>query len=435
MKKALILTYYWPPSGGPGSMRILKFTRHLREAGWESIVLTVKKGEYPFSDPDLLVQVPKDLTVHRTRCMEPFTVYRWLTGSNRNRALPEGILTFQNQSNRERLSAWIRANLIVPDARIGWLPFAVSQGLKILHKEKIDLLFTSSPPHSLQLTGLLLKKITGIPWIADLRDPWSDIFFYTFTRRNPLTGFCDTYLQELTLKNTDHITTVSPGLAESFSHKISKPKNHFSVLYNSFDETDFMNSVRIDQGIFRILFAGNLIEPQNPLVLFQSLADLCHHFPEMKKKLKIEFIGTIHESVLQSIQHYQLTEHFSPQPFMDRAQICRKMDSAALLVGVIPKVPANNRLISGKLFDYIGSGSPVMLIGPPQGNAAKIISNLSNGRVCDYSDTRTCSAFIQQVFNNWRYGRKQLSNFKEREPYSISHSAQKLAGIWNRFSE
>ena len=435
MKKVLILTYYWPPSGGPGSLRMLKLAEHLPGYGWKPFILTVRNGEYPFCDDNLDKNSPDELSVYKTKCIQPFTAYKLFTGKKRNTSLPEVMLIREIRSAREKISTWIRANLVMPDARIGWLPFAVTEGLKILKKEKIDLIYSSSPPHSLQLAGMIIKKRTGIPWIADLRDPWSDIHFYAYSKRNAATGFLDTCLEKLVLQKTDHITAVSPGLADTFSQKISKPKNHFSVLYNSFDETDFNNSAGTDQGIFRILFAGNLIEPQNPMVLFQSLAELSRTVPETKEKIQIEFIGSIHPFVLQSIQRYQLAGQFSSLPFMSRTQICRKMTSAALLVAVIPKVPANSRLISGKLFDYIGSGSPVLLIGPPQGNAAKIISNLSNGKVCDYSDTKTCTAFIQQMFNNWRHGRKQLSDFKERRPYSISQTAQKLAGILNRFSE
>ena len=172
MKKVLIITYYWPPAGGPGVQRVLKFAKYLPQFGWEPVILTVENGNFPAVDEGLLGEVPDNLKVYKTKTLEPFAIYNKLQGKDKTSAVDTFTITKSGKSFKDKLGNAIRSYFFIPDARKGWKPFAVKAGLDIIKKEKIDLIFSSSPPHSLQLIAKDLAKKTQLPSVADFRDPW-----------------------------------------------------------------------------------------------------------------------------------------------------------------------------------------------------------------------------------------------------------------------
>ncbi|MFA6618146.1 MAG: glycosyltransferase, partial [Candidatus Neomarinimicrobiota bacterium] len=233
MKKILIVTYYWPPAGGPGVQRILKIVEHLPEQGWEPIVLTVENPSAPAIDESLLARIPENIKIYKTKTSEPFEAYKKLTGKKAGEALPKNISLSENISAKEKLSRWIRANLFIPDARKGWKRFLVREGMKIIENEKPDLIFSTSPPHSLQLGAMRLAKKSGLPWVADLRDPWSEAYWEADMPKSKRSEAKNRVFESKVLNTADHITTVGKGIAGLLQKKTTKP---VSVIYNGYRE-------------------------------------------------------------------------------------------------------------------------------------------------------------------------------------------------------
>jgi glycosyltransferase involved in cell wall biosynthesis len=220
MRKVLIITYYWPPAGGPGVQRVLKFAKYLPEFGWEPLILTVAHGDYPAVDESLCSEIPDGLPVYKTRTLEPFGTYRKVTGTNSDQEIPTYILNADNSDDwRRKLGKWVRANLFIPDARLGWIPFARRAGRKIIDAEDVRIIFTSSPPHSLQFIGRNLAKLTGRKWIVDLRDPWTEAFWQREMSMTLPARYLNTQMEKAILKSADDLITVSPSIAELIQKK------------------------------------------------------------------------------------------------------------------------------------------------------------------------------------------------------------------------
>ena len=227
LKKVLIITYYWPPAGGPGVQRVLKFAKYLPEFGWQPIILTVENGEYPAIDESLLKEIPQGIKVYKTKSFEPFTIYRKFFSDKKNQPIPVGILAQSGGSLKKRIANFIRLNFIIPDAKIGWKFSAVKEGQKIIDLEKPDLIFSSSPPPTTHLIAKTLAKRNKIKWIADLRDPWSKIHYYQ-NNRLAIANKLDERIEHKTLSASNKVITVS----ENFAKLISVEKNKIELIPN-----------------------------------------------------------------------------------------------------------------------------------------------------------------------------------------------------------
>lgn len=436
MKKLLFVIYYWPPAGGPGSQRAVKFTKYLPEFGWQPIILTVKRGEFPYLDPSLKEDIPKTIKTYRTKSWEPFLFYKKVTGRKTEETLPVGLLTWEKGSINEKIAAWVRANIFVPDARIGWFPFAVYMGLKIIKKEEIDLIFTSSPPHSLQLIGMTLKYKTGLPWVCELRDPWIEIRYYQYLKRLFWTEKLDTALERRTLLKADQVITVSDALSRGFKQKLGYvPNNKFNVVPNGYDELDYeaLGEGRVTR--FKIIHTGNLLAHQNPRVLWRSLQQIFQNYPKIKQHLKIVLIGKIHKDILKSLRDYNFKQYVEIQGFIPHRQVLKEITTSTILLLVVPEIENNEGIVTGKLFEYIGSGKPILGIGPPKGDAGKIISKFKQSIICDYQDVESCYGFIERMYKLWLKDTLPESDLRLRRPYSRKILTQNLAEQFNRLIE
>ena len=267
LKKILVATYYWPPSGGPGVQRILKFCKYLPHFGWEPIVLTVQDGEYPRLDQSLLDEAELlKVKVFKTKTIEPYKFFKFLTQKN---SLPTFELSKVKESIFSNLAYWIRMNLFIPDARIGWIPFAIKSAKKIILENKIDLIFSSGPPHSSHFIGHRLKRSLSIPWVADFRDPWVDLFYYSDHKRLAISKKLDSILETKILCSADKIITATKGLKLLFENKIKK---NISVVYNGFDEDDFKGLDKKNNKDEKIIvsYVGTIARSQVPHNFFQA---------------------------------------------------------------------------------------------------------------------------------------------------------------------
>lgn len=420
MKKVLIITYYWPPAGGPGVQRVLKFVKYLPQFGWEPIVLTVEKGEYPAIDESLLMEIPKNLKVYKTKSFEPFNLYKKLTGQKGN--IPTHVLSKSDKDSFiQKFSKWIRANLFVPDARIGWISTIVREGLKIVEIEKPDLIFSSSPPHSLQIGAMKLAKKSGLKWVADLRDPWTDGFWQKELPKIKYALNKDHKLESEVLNNADSIITVSDSIVKLFSEK---SKNKYHSIPNGYDESDFAGVQKQKSNNFKIVYSGSLRKSQIPYKFFSTLKS----FKEQKQidHLEVHFIGTIHPDARKVIDDSQLNDIVKINNYMPHAELINHIVNAEMLLLSIPNTQNNKGILTGKLFEYVGSNNFILGFGPKDGDAAKIINELNYGEMLDFNDDP--SELILAQYKSWTEGIKTIPN--NTDMYTRKNLTEKLSQIF-----
>lgn len=385
MPKVLIITYYWPPAGGPGVQRILGFVRYLPMFGWEPVVVTVLKGDYSNEDPSLLQQVPEKVKVYKIPAREPFNLYRRLTGKKRDEKIPTHILAAEkNQSFRERLSRFIRLNFFIPDARIGWIPYLTKTGTQIVQKEIPDILISSSPPHSLQLATKKIARKTDIKWIADFRDPWTDFFHYQEKGRLCFARYLDRYFEKSILKSVDAAVTVSPSLSALFKKKV--PTLKATVITNGFDLEEYNGLIIKKHPHFTLFYAGSMRKSQCPMTFFDALQAL---IKKGKTPFNIRIAGSIHPHIKQAIEERDLTESFTFLGYLEHRKVLQEMINAHLLLLLIPNTEQNEGILTGKLFEYMASGTPILGFGPEQGDAAAILKETKTGIMIDYDKDPT----------------------------------------------
>jgi glycosyltransferase involved in cell wall biosynthesis len=432
MKKVLIISYYWPPAGGPGSQRAVKFAKYLPDFGWEPVILTVRKGEYTYLDPSLESDISAKMIVRRTPSIEPFLFYKKIAGLKSGESIPIAQLMQKKTGFKNRIFNWIRANLFVPDARIGWIPFARKTAKQLVRDHQINMIFSTSPPHSSQLIGKYLHRKFKIPWVADFRDPWTDIQYYKIASRNFFARKLDKHYERTVIESANHITAVSRGLIQGFRDKINNNgSGKFTVLPNGYDPTDFQEQPVDQNKIFWILHTGNMNVTQNPAGLWEALSHWLVENPGYRSRVRVKFIGRIHPEIVNIIREYELEDVTEIESYKPHEQIIRDIEQSALLLSVVPDVLDNLGIVLSKNFEYIGSSRPILIFGPPESDIGKIIAKFSNSLICPYQNVEKCKKFIEEVFTDWQSNRLQFLPAEQREIYSRRVIAGKLADIFD----
>ena len=426
-KKVLIITYYWPPASGPGVQRFLKMSRYLLAFGWKPMVLTVKNGSYPSRDDSLVDEVPQEIPVFRTRTFEPFTLYNRLTGGNKNESTV-GLIGIQNsKSLTKRLSLFIRANLFLPDARKGWNRFALREAKRIIREQAPEVIVTTGPPHSTHLIGYKLKKHLGVRWVADMRDPWTNMYFNKMLPKTRLTQKIDKKTEDRIIKNADGITTVSPGLKEEFSDRSS----NIQVIYNGFDPEDLPEPNPQQTSHFTLSYIGNFKPNQNVKALWQAISRLKDEKEGFGERFRILLTGNIDPGIIQSLEKFNLKDITLQKAFLPHKEATRVMNNSNMLLFVVPKAASNKLIITGKLFEYLAVRTPILSIGPSDGDAATIIQEAGRDGMLDYSDQQSMKYLISYYYDQW-IKNDQLS-FKHAETEQSDFSRRAMAGQLSEF--
>jgi glycosyltransferase involved in cell wall biosynthesis len=427
MKKVLILTYYWPPAGGIAVQRFMKFAKYLPQYGWEPIIITVREGSYPYTDPRLEDEVPKGIEVHRTKTFEPFEIYNLLRGQ-KGKTVPLAVATASKKSLFQRLSGYIRANFFLPDARVGWKPFAIKEASKIISNQKIDAIITTGPPHSTHLIGQVLKAKYKLPWIADFRDPWTEIFNNQYLPFTESSKAKDKRMEASVLEDCDIATVIGEGMKSVFPETY---RSKIQVITNGYDESDFNRNLKTDTDKFRMRYVGNLFSNQNITALWSAIAELRKQKPDFAKDFELELIGKVDSAVSDGIIEYGLQECTRYISFIPHQDAIAMMQSASILLSVIPNVANNKLIITGKIFEYMGSGRPIFLIGPPDCDAARIVSDSDTGIVHEYVDKNKMKTSLLYYYQKFKQGDNKVTPHNI-EPYSREQLTAKLAAILNR---
>lgn len=416
MKKILIITYYWPPSGGAGVQRWLKFAKYLPQYGWQPVVLTVdpRYASYPQRDESLVGETGEQCLVFTTKSFELYNVYKLMTGK---KEVPFG--GFANASKEgvfQRLSRFLRGNFLLPDPRRGWNKYAYRKAVELIRQFDIDTVVTTSPPHSTQLIGLKLKKNMGIKWIADLRDPWTDIYYYSQFNHTPLARRLDLRYERLVVEAADVIVTVSEDVKRIFATKSSQPlKDKIHVIPNGFDQDDFTLRPVQRESKKVITYTGTISEAYDIDRFLEALRSLDE---QLKSLVLLRFVGHMPSSVIQKFKDSGLEVELTG--YVDHSKSIEYLLRSELLLLIIPRVKNNQGILTGKFFEYLASRKPILAIGPVDGDLARIMKEIGCGTLFDYEDAAGMHRFMADCLSSPEpritpkdkaeaYSRKQLT--------------------------
>ena len=427
MKKVLIITYYWPPSGGAGVQRWLKYARYLLDCGIQPVVVTVDplQASYPVIDNSLLYEIPAAVKVHTTDTYEPFEVYRIIS---RKKQIPfagfanEGKVTFFKKFVR-----FIRGNLFIPDARKGWNKFAFKKCCELIEKENIDTILVTSPPQSSQLIGLQLKKKYQLKWIADIRDPWTDIYYYDKLLHTNWAKKTDLRYEREVLENADKIIVVSNSIKKMFVQKSSKIlEDKIHVIPNGFDENDFKIKAPEAGPDFVITYTGTITGDYKIEAFVRALKQLIEN--NRQTKIKLRFVGSVSGDI-KGILEKNLKFNSEIIPHVAHAESVKYLMSSSLLLLAIPDVKDNKGILTGKLFEYLASQKLILCLGPSDGEAAEILRECKAGNTCDYDAENEIFTSLQASFTEWKNGNELRGATEKYKKYSRQIQAKEISEI------
>ena len=425
MKKVIIITYYWPPAGGPGVQRWLKFVKYLPEFGIEPVVYCPENPNYPIKDVSMVSEVNSVLEVLQTPINEP---YKWakLFSRLKTSELSKGIINGQEkQTILEKLLLFIRGNFFIPDARVSWVKPSVSFLSEYIKTHKIDTIITTGPPHSLHLIGLKLKQLHALHWITDFRDPWTQIGYH---KKLKLTRFSERKHEQLelsVLRHSDEIIVTSPKTKALFSKRTTNP---ITVITNGYD-FEINHSCTLDS-MFTLSHVGSLLEGRNPQVLWKVLSDLVQTSAEFSKVFRLNLIGYVSERVLDSIKAYSLEAHTYCSGYVSHNEALAYLNKTQLLLLIEEDSKETQYIIPGKLFEYIASKRPIICIGPDESDIEDILARSCAGTYFRYSDAELLRLSILNHFDAFKTNELQVDS-KGLELFSRKRLTFELSKIIN----
>lgn len=425
-KKVLIITYYWPPAGGPGVQRWLKFTKYLPEFNIEPIVFIPENPSYPIVDESLKSEVSADLNLIRTNIWEPYQIAELL--NPKSKAYKAGHFEkSENQSLLTKLSVFIRGNFFIPDARVFWVKPSVRYLNNYLRQNKIDTLITTGPPHSLHLIGLKLKEnFPEIKWLADFRDPWTQISYHSELKLTKSSQKKHKKLEEKVMKSADLIIATSFTDAENYK-KIGA--NRVEVVTNGFETSDFdLTKKNQNSSKFKLTYSGGLEVARNPLVLWKIIDELQEEHSSFKEDLELEFYGNLSEDVKNSLKENHLEQFLNEHGYVSHKQSIEGiLNSNLLLITNFPDEKSKG-IIPGKLFEYMATENRILAIGPDEGDVKKLLEETETGEYFTYDEFNEIKSYILEVYEQWKTGAQRHPNLNYHK-YSRKALTERLAQL------
>ena len=435
-KKVLVITYYWPPAGGIAVQRVTKFCKYLSEFGWEPIILTIKDGNFENVDNTLLSDIENVKNVYRSSSIEPHTLYKVigkLITPKKSRTQKPGTNT-PKRTGFATFSEYIRLNVFIPDTRIGWLPSACRRANKIIAKYKPDLIFSTAPPYTPHLIAMKLHKNHSIPWVADFRDPWVESTLYNTVKRLKIVKTINRQLERKVISNASALVFTGPGLRD---HYMKDTGIDFSlkanIITNGYDPSDVQIKTTGNPDKFYITYFGSLYFRRFNAHIFQLLARLIKNNRDIADTLCMRFIGNIDIEVQQFIKQLIPENNLVFYDYIPYKEAVKELLAPQLLLLIIDRVPFNDNITLGKVFDYLATGNPILGIGPPNGDTAKIIQSANAGKLFDYDDEFPIENFILEKHKMWKENHLR-SEHMDLKIYERKYLTEKLASVFDKIT-
>lgn len=418
MKKVLFVTYYWPPSGKASLHWPLKIVKYLPKYGWQPSVLTVEEDTFSQQDETLSEDISPELKVIRTKSYEPFNIYKKFTGKKEDDQLVASeTISKSNRSLSHRISIWIRMNLFIPDARVGWYFPAVKAARKLIKDEKFDAIISVGPPHSTHLIGKKISKRFNIPHVPVFIDPWVDIIYYKDFKRNKITLSIDNHLEKTVLQNAKAIVFVTKTMQNDYINKYNFIEGKSNLLYWGYNEEDFERIiVKKEQKDEKVLLhAGNIFSFQNPPNFWKQIKKEI----ERGNKIRIKFIGTVDLEIKNSITEEELNEFTEYCGFLPYIEMLKNISEADFLL-VCASEP---RHVPGKLFEYLRTGNPIIAFGNNNEEVKQILENSNAGMMFNYDESG------KEFFTNYKNLKADPSYVVRFDRKSISEELSKILNV------
>lgn len=399
--KALIITYYWVPAGGSGVQRWLKFVKYLRNFNIEPVVYTVDGANYPIIDASLEKDIPEGIEVVKNTIREPNNMF--LAFKKRGTKTSAGFLD-ANPNAIGKLMQYIRANYFIPDARKFWVKPSVKKLTKYIKENAIDVVITTGPPHSLHLIGLELKKTLGVKWVADFRDPWTDIDYF---HQLPLTQKAKAkhhQLEQEVLQHADATLVVGKTMKKNYE----KYSTNIHVLTNGYDSEEVTVETTLDKK-FSITHIGLMNADRNPKIVWEALHELSIENAEFAEDLEIKLIGKIAKEVEEELAKYQF-KNSTKIPYVPHNKVKEYQRSSQVLLLAVNKVPSAKGIITGKIFEYLQAKRPILAVGPEDGDLAEILNKTNAGSIVDFNDKTRVKKEIKQLYSNYKKGSLEVAS-------------------------
>ena len=428
MRRFLYLSYYFPPSGGPGVQRTLKLSKYMPDFGWTPTVVTVDAGDaaYPSEDPTLLAEVPPELDVRRTRAWDPYAAYARLLGTEKKNVVTVGFAGEGDPNLKQRVARLVRANLFVPDARVGWVPYARRELARLARTGEYDLILSTGPPHSTHLAARSVAKKYDMPWVVEMRDPWTEIYYYEDLPMLAPARLLDRCFEQRVLREADVTVTVSDSMKARLGERGFPGA---AVITNGFDPADFgAPGPEIEPGTVR--HVGTL----GPRQSLEALAAAVVGLPRAARDtLKMSFVGKVDPVVRRALQAVEALGMAEFDGVVVHTEAVRRMRAAAVLLLVIPRSPDSRAIITGKTFEYLAAGRPILGIGPADGDAARILRYTGAGEMFDWDDEPGIRKWLDDIMRRSSTGSRLPGPVPGRiEQYSRRALAERLARMFDQ---
>lgn len=434
VKKVLYIAYYWPPCGGIGVVRNLKFVKYFRQHGWEPIIYAPENASYPIIDPSTAHDLPAGVTILKTPIFEPYGLFNLSKGKKSGEQVKDVFLVDgAKKSMMHQIGLWVRANLFIPDARAFWIKPSIAYLRKYLKQHQVDAIISYGPPHSMHVIAKTLHQEFGIPWLSDWQDPWSEIDYF---EKFPMTQSSmnkHLRLEKEVITNADALVMVSKSWCKDLE-KLSGRSVHYIPF--GYDESDFANVTRTKDTHFTISHFGMLGIDRNPMNLWTALQELVLEIPTFGQHLRIHLAGHVDSTVFESIEKVALTPMLRYDKQINKSELFGYLvnSNVQLVLINMPKkgLKYNNKgRIPAKVFECIGSKQPVLAIGPTDGDVAGIIAETQTGVTCAYDDATTIKQTIKNWYNNW-LNDSPSTNPKNIEQFSFNNLTAQMAEVLNR---
>lgn len=395
MKRVLIITYYWPPSGGSGVQRWVKFSKYLPGFEWQPVIYTPENPELIATDRTLELEVPSEAEIIKRPILEPYNIYKSIFGKGNDGGKKINQVNPINAGKKsllQKAAMFVRGNFFIPDPRCYWIGPSVRFLKKYLKAHPVDIIVSTGPPHSMHLIAEKLSREVNIPWVADFRDPWTKMFYFKHLHLSPWAERRHRKLEKKVLDRASVIVSVSPLVQKEFQEMTS---TEVELITNGYDESDFKDAIVEADGYFNIVHTGLFASDGNPETLWKALGDKCRKDSMFSRKLRIRLVGKTDAEILSSITENGLENNLINNGYQPHGVAVKEQKNATVLILPLRKEPEYKAVVPGKVFEYLAAGHPILGIGQTDGAMAMILDSTRTGKVFQWDDYDSTSAFIE----------------------------------------